>query len=382
MRILVVQRSLAPPGGGNGVAAWMVHALAGEHDVATITLAPWSERRVNDFYGTAIAEDHITHHVVPAMFRWLDGLPEHRATWLRMAAVLRCARRLARGYDLLITGDNYGAFPKPGMQYVHFPAAVAPAAHRLRPLVNLYFAACDAFVGIPREAAARNLTLANSRWTAAGLERRFGLEARVLYPPVVDPGGGLPWERRRDTFLCIGRFHPSKRIETAISIVRRLRAHSLPQARLVIIGSAIDRNYRKRLSQSTARDRDWIEFREDLSRAETNRLIGESRYAVQAMVAEHFGMATAELARGGCLVFAHRSGGSPEVINEPALLWNTEDDAVAQISALARDAAARDAARHHLREHTRAFSTGRFCDELRAVVNAWASRQLPEQRIA
>ena len=34
VRILIVQRSLSPPGGGNAVAAWMVHALAGEHDVA------------------------------------------------------------------------------------------------------------------------------------------------------------------------------------------------------------------------------------------------------------------------------------------------------------------------------------------------------------
>ena len=70
------------------------------------------------------------------------------------------------------------------------------------------------------------------------------------------------------------------------------------------------------------------------------------------------------------------------MINQPALLWNTEDDAVAQISALAGDAPARDAVRHHLRVHTRAFSTERFGDELRALVSAWALRQLPEQRIA
>ena len=33
LRILIVQRSLSPPGGGNAVAAWMVHALAGRHDL-------------------------------------------------------------------------------------------------------------------------------------------------------------------------------------------------------------------------------------------------------------------------------------------------------------------------------------------------------------
>ena len=94
-----------------------------------------------------------------------------------------------------------------------------------------------------------------------------------------------------------------------MSIVRRLRAHALPGARLIIVGSAIDPDYTRRLHRFAARDRDWIEFREDLSRVEINRLIGESRYALQAMVDEHFGMAAAEMTRGGCLVFAHRSGG-------------------------------------------------------------------------
>ena len=61
---------------------------------------------------------------------------------------------------------------------------------------------------------------------------------------------------------------------------------------------------------------DWIEFREDLSRVELNRLMGRSRYGIQAMENEHFGMATAEMTRAGCLVFAHDSGGSPEVLND------------------------------------------------------------------
>jgi hypothetical protein len=41
VRILLVQRSLEPPGGGNAVAAWMIHALAGPHEVATLTASPW-----------------------------------------------------------------------------------------------------------------------------------------------------------------------------------------------------------------------------------------------------------------------------------------------------------------------------------------------------
>ena len=59
---------------------------------------------------------------------------------------------------------------------------------------------------------------------------------------------------------------------------------------------------------------------------------------------EHFGMATAEMTRAGMLVFAHDSGGSPEVLNdERALLWSSEGEAVRKIAQRARRRSARDA---------------------------------------
>jgi glycosyltransferase involved in cell wall biosynthesis len=156
--------------------------------------------------------------------------------------------------------------------------------------------------------------------------------------------------------------------------VRRLRAHALPGARLIIVGSPVDREYTARLHRLAARDRDWIEFREDISRDETNRLIGECRYGLQAMADEHFGMATAELAKGGCLVFAHNSGGTPEVLGDPALLWTTEDEAVSRISALARDVVMRDSVMRRLRAHAGAFTTRRFSEELRELTKPWSTQ--------
>src|SRR5687768_3504413 len=118
----------------------MVHALARHHDVATITARHWPVAETNAFYGTSIPERGVTQHVAAAPWSWLDRLPEDRATRLRMATVLRHAKRLAPQYDLLITADNFGAFAKPGMQYVHFPAPIEPAPARLAPIVKVYFA--------------------------------------------------------------------------------------------------------------------------------------------------------------------------------------------------------------------------------------------------
>lgn len=381
MRVLLVQRSLSPPGGGNAVAAWMLHAVAGEHQAGTLTLGDWSVAVTNAFYGTTIQEQAIARHIAKPPWSYLASLPEERGRHLSMCALLRQARPLADHYDLLITADNFGAFTKPGIQYLHYPIALHQSGSN--PLVRWYFRASEQVAGVPWRNATLNLTLANSAWTAAGLEREHGIQAEVVYPPVVDPGEGRPWEQRRNVFLCIGRFHGSKRIDHAMSIVRRVRAHAIPDARLILVGSAVDREYTDRLRRSASRDLDWIEFREDLSRADINRLIGECRYGVQAMIDEHFGMATAEMARGGCLVFAHDSGGSREVLaGEGALLWRTDDDAVARISAVTRNAPLRDALRWTLREHGRRFSTGTFVDRVRAMVRAWESGELAKRGVA
>lgn len=363
MRVLVVQRSLSPPGGGNAVAAWMVHALAGRHEVATLTAGPWSVAETNAFYGTSIPAQ-VKRHVVGLPWRLLSPLREDRATRLRMSALLRRSRELASQYDLLISADNYAPFAGRGIQYVHFPAKLQPPPARLGPIVELYFGLCNRVLGAAWTDATRNLTVANSRWTADGIERLGELSRpQVLYPPVIDPGAGLPWVERDNTFLCLGRFTPAKRIELTISIVRAVRAAAMPDARLVIVGSAVDRAYTRRLRRMAA-GASWIEFREDLSRPELNALMGRSRYGIQAMVGEHFGMATAEMTRAGCLVFAHRSGGTPEVLNHnDALLWTTEEEAVRQISGAAGNP------KKGLPDHARQFSTERFVERFRAIVD-------------
>jgi glycosyltransferase involved in cell wall biosynthesis len=367
VRILLVQRSLEPPGGGNAVAAWMVHALAGPHQVETLTFGKWSPAATNAFYGTTIPEA-IERHVVPRPWQWLArGSSEHLYR-LRMATLLRYARRLGADYDLLITADDYGAFEQPGIQYVHFPAALSPVPARFPTVVGAYFRFCDWWLGVPWSRARNNLTLVNSQWTAD----RLAGELPVLYPPVVDTGPGLPWVSRSNTFLCVGRFHPSKRLELVISIVRQLRRQAIPDARLVLVGSTVGAGYARSIKHSAAKHGDWIEIREDLSRTELTSLMGRCRYGVHAMEGEHFGMATAEMIRAGCLVIPHRSGGSVEVVGEASeLLWTTGEEAVLRVSAVDGDPQLRSALLARLGRHAQRFSTERFVAEFRAIVDGW-----------
>ena len=73
----IVQRSLSPPGGGNAVAAWMVHALAAEHDVGHAHRARRGRPpETNAFYGTAIPASGSSSTSCP---RHGDGWPGCRS---------------------------------------------------------------------------------------------------------------------------------------------------------------------------------------------------------------------------------------------------------------------------------------------------------------
>ena len=56
------------------------------------------------------------------------------------------------------------------------------------------------------------------------------------------------------------------------------------------------------------------------------------RYGIHGMREEHFGMAPAEMARAGCIVWVPRGGGQMEIVGrEPVLMYDSEDDAVEKI---------------------------------------------------
>ena len=70
--------------------------------------------------------------------------------------------------------------------------------------MNLYYALADRIADFSLDRLKANLTLVNSDWTGEHVAQFLGITTRTLYPPVVDPAPGLPWERAAQR-----RFSPS-----------------------------------------------------------------------------------------------------------------------------------------------------------------------------
>src|SRR5690349_13583568 len=124
--ILLIQPSLGPPGGAAGVAAWMIEALRGEYDITVLTWDAVDVGHTNRYFGTSLRKSDFTALLPFPAQRWLVDRAPLPLTLLKMQLLVRRAKRLHRDYDLLISASNEADLGRPGIQYVHFPAAFLP----------------------------------------------------------------------------------------------------------------------------------------------------------------------------------------------------------------------------------------------------------------
>lgn len=376
-RVLIVQPSLQPPGGGQAVAAWMIEALKDRYDVTVVMWQAADLAAVDRCYGTSLHESRVAIQCVPTAMRWLLQPIPLRLALLRASLLARYARRLAPAHHVLVSADNETALGPRAIQYVHYPRQLRPRPladirwyHRPKALVDLYYVVCDRILAQSSEEFAGNTLLANSTWTAERVSRMHGLPVRIVYPPV--PGGfpDVPWSNREHGFLCIGRFAEEKELERVVEILDEVRRR-VPNVHLHLVGGRGPRRYYRRITRLARLHRTWIQLHENLSRPDLVHLVASHRYGIHAMREEHFGIAPAEMVRAGCIVFVPDGGGQVEIVGaEPQLRYGTNDDAVAKIVSVLTDPGEQIRLRDHLAIRRELFSVERFVQTIRAVVDA------------
>jgi glycosyltransferase involved in cell wall biosynthesis len=372
-RLLFVQPSLQPPGGGNGVAAWMLQALKDEYDVTVYTWWPVDVERINRFWATSIHADDFRAMRVPTWLRRIVDAPPLPLAMLRTAVMLHSARRWLADYDIAVTANNEADFGTVGVQYVHYPWNMFPRPvvdlrwYHFRVLLAPYYRLCVGLSGFSADSMRRNISLVNSDWTGRQAWTRYGIASRTVYPPVTTETSPLPWEARATEFVCIGRIAPEKELERVLELMTGVRA-AFPAVRLHVVGTPDGDRYYRRIAGRIRAAGDWVQLHEDLSRAELTALIGRVRYGIHGMREEHFGMAPAEMVRAGCIVWVPDGGGQVEIVADARLTYGSIEDGVAKITRTLRDAEEQARLRAHLATRAPLFSAERFMQQVRAAV--------------
>lgn len=343
-RALLMQPSVQPPGGGNGVAAWMIQALHARFDLTVLTLEPLDVEPINRFYGTSIDPSRLTNlRAMPRLYPLLKRAKAPLAL-MKSSLLMRALHGMQTPYDLVLTANNEADLHRPGIQYVHYPTYIRPRpdvdqrSYHDERVMRLYYALCDRIAAASRDGIKRNLTLVNSDWTGRLMRGWYdGHPTVTLYPPVAGDFPDVPWEARAPGFVCVGRIAPEKNIERIIEILAAVRER-FPEVRLHLVGTAGTDAYSQRVLRRVEHERAWVTLYENIPRDELVRLVASQRFGIHGMDEEHFGMAVAEMVRAGCVVWVPDGGGQIEIVAaDPRLRYRSVDEAVASITRALED---------------------------------------------
>ena len=381
-KVLLVEWSLQPPGGSKAVAAWIIEALKREHEVSVLTWTPVELAPINRYYGTSLRASEFTVYGVHPVVRWLMDRVPGPIGKLKRSLLWRACKRIKDDYDVIITASNEADFGCKGIQYIHFPRYYQPRPaddlrwyHFSPALLNVYYDLCRRISGFSFERMKQNLTLVNSDWTGTKVRECHGIEATTLYPPVPGIFPEVAWEDRENGFLCIGRIVPEKKLEEVMNILATVRSQGW-DIHLHIVGEPENRRYYERIRQRVRGNASWIFLEENLSREELVRLVSMHRYGIHGMTEEHFGIAVAELMRGGCLVFIPRGGGQVEIVEgDERLLYATAEEAAEKIIRVMSDRDLQQVLRTHLASRRDLFSTEQFMRRFQELVRHFGESQ-------
>jgi glycosyltransferase involved in cell wall biosynthesis len=145
---------------------------------------------------------------------------------------------------------------------------------------------------------------------------------------------------------------------------------------LHIVGEPENRRYYEHILQRVRGNASWIFLEENLSREALVELVSRHRYGIHGRTEEHFGIAVAELMRGGCLVFIPRGGGQVEIVEgDERLLYATAEEAAEKIIQVMSDWDLQQALRTHLSPKKDLFSTEQFMRRVQELVRDFGETQ-------
>jgi glycosyltransferase involved in cell wall biosynthesis len=275
-----------------------------------------------------------------------------------------------REYDLVISSESgpaKGIVPRPDalhVCYCHSPmryvwnmyheylSSAGLLARTAMPLLMHYLRAWDV-----TSAARVDRFIANSHNVAARIWKYYRRQADVVYPPVdVDSFAPISEAKNTDYFLMVGEMIPYKRPELAV------QAFNATGRKLVVIGGGpmlaqLRRDARSNVSVLGPQPVQVL--RHHYARCRALIFPGE----------EDFGIVPVEAMASGCPVVAYGRGGAVETVVDgiTGILFGRQavEDLVAAVERVDR----MEFDQKMLVQHTRAFGTSRFKQEVSRLID-------------
>jgi len=362
-------------GGGEAVLAWTLEALKRDYRLTVITIDNVDVSFFNNFYGTSLSQDEFS---VSRICPFLARFP-HTLYLFRRHLVMRYCKAIKEEYDMFFSTQNELDFGVRGMQYIHFPVHADELMRELNQLPkhrfykdsylrNLYKYVCIRLSNFDKAGIGQNVTLVNSDWTGNLVKGVYNIQNTTVYPPVFFNNPVLAWGDRENGFISIGWIIPQKNFDKIINVLSAVRNNGF-DIHLHIIGPVRDKAYAAQILRLCELNQEWLFFEGLISRSDLVNFIARHRFAIHGMEHEHFGIAVAEAAKGGCIVFIPNGGGQREIVDfDYRVIYQDEEDAVKKIITILRDRHVQEMLSSEMLLRSALFSPEYFMDRVRSLV--------------
>lgn len=219
--------------------------------------------------------------------------------------------------------------------------------------------------------------LCNSRFTKSFIDKEYGVESIVLYPPVSIEE--FMSDKKENIILSVGRFsqlQQSKRQDILVDVFKKLSS-KLKGWKLVLIGgSDVGGNEFTQYLRQQAKGYP-IEILENLPFSEIKKFYARSKIFWSAAgyeidenkepeKVEHFGIVVVEAMAAGCTPIVQGRGGHKEIVAEGknGFLWEEKNELLEKTVALAQDDNIRKKINKKGKENAAKFSQNRFEKEI------------------
>ncbi len=176
----------------------------------------------------------------------------------------------------------------------------------------------------------------NSQFTKNVIDKEYGINSVVLYPPVSPITEILPKEQ---VILSVGRFEPSLNTKHQDILIEAFKVLSpqIPTWKLILAGGSSSDDWLNALKLKSAGLP--VTFATNVSHDELSSLYAKSTiywhaagYKVDELknpeLTEHFGISTVEALSAGCIPLVVPYGGQREIITDDTFHWQSIEELI------------------------------------------------------
>ncbi len=230
-----------------------------------------------------------------------------------------------------------------------------------------------------------NSFFCNSIFTKSFIDKEFGINSKVIYPPV-----NINTKRisKENIIIHVGRFRAIniglqdyKKQGIMIDVFKKMVDKGLKGWKFILAVGLQDKDRSKFKQLHKKAEAYPIEFLINLNNEDLGKIYSKSKIYWHASgygenldkdpeLAEHFGISTVEAMGAGAVPVVFNAGGQKEIINngESGFLWNTLEDFIAKTNILIEDKKLLEKMSGNAIKRSTVFSGDRFCNNLKNII--------------